>query len=306
MPCPASFTSLPATALCRVDSLPYKKISSGKVRDLFEVGEFLLLVATDRLSAFDVVLPDGIPGKGIVLTQISLYWFARLASADRPLPNHLADRQEERLEELLGDYPQLRHRSMLVRKLRPLPIEAVVRGALAGSGWKEYRKTGRLFGQEVPEGLTESALLPRPYFTPTTKAAAGHDEPLSLEDCRTLLGASLHEQVVEAALSIFTAGQNTAGARGLILADSKFEFGLDETGRLHLIDEVLTPDSSRYWPAGEYVPGRPQYAYDKQYVRDYLETLPWPKTHPGPNLPAEVIRATQERYVELWRILTGG
>lgn len=306
MPCPASLSSLPTTALRSVENLPFRKIGSGKVRDLFDLDEHLLLVATDRLSAFDVVLPDGIPGKGIVLTQISLHWFAKLASAATPLPNHLADRHEERLDNLLAAFPELRHRSMLVRKLQPLPIEAVVRGALSGSGWKDYRKTGLLFGQEVPAGLAESALLPRPYFTPTTKAAAGHDEPLTLEACRTLLGPRRYEEVLAAALGIFSAGQEMARAQGLLLADTKFEFGLDEAGRLHLIDEVLTPDSSRYWPASDYAAGRPQYAYDKQYVRDYLESLPWRKTHPGPNLPEEVIRATQERYLEVWRILTGG
>lgn len=288
--------------LLTVTGLPYPHIASGKVRELFDLGENLLLIATDRLSAYDVVLPDGIPDKGRVLTQISMYWFEQ---AKDILPNHLVPNHDKALADVLSGRPDLVSRSMLVRKLKPLPVEAVVRGALAGSGWKDYRQTGALFGQALPAGLLESSLLPEPLFTPTTKAQAGHDEPLTLQECEKLLGADLFQRVKSASLRLFALGAEKAASAGLILADTKFEFGLDEAGTLHLIDEVMTPDSSRYWPAAGYIPGKPQPSYDKQFVRDYLETLDWPKTPPGPRLPAEVIEGTRSRYLEALEKLTG-
>lgn len=284
-----------SNALLTVSGLPYPHVGSGKVRELFDLGDALLLIATDRLSAYDVILPDGIPDKGRILTEISLFWFQQATSL---LPNHLVPHHEQALAEVLKGHEYLIPRSMLVRKLKPLPVEAVVRGALAGSGWKSYRQSGTLFGQPLPANLSESAILPTPCFTPTTKAAAGHDEPLTLEACAALLGVPLFEKVRDASLRLFAMGSRTAAKAGLILADTKFEFGLDENGQLYLIDEVLTPDSSRYWPSQGYTPGKSQPSYDKQYVRDYLETLDWPKTYPGPALPPDVIEGTRARYIE--------
>lgn len=286
--------ALPANALTTVDGLPYRKVASGKVRDIFDTGTHLLLIASDRISAFDVIMPDGIPGKGIILTQISRYWFEQ--SRDL-IPNHLPDDHDAMLQEALQGHPELVHRSMLVKRLKPLPVEAVVRGYLSGSGWQDYRETGSLFGQELPAGLQESDKLPRPYFTPTTKAQAGHDEPMSLEACREVLGASVYRQVVETALKLYEMGRQQAEKAGIIVADTKFEFGLDDKGELYLIDEALTPDSSRFWPADQYQPGKGQPSYDKQFVRDYLNTLDWKKQPPGPVLPPEVIEGTRQRYL---------
>lgn len=288
--------SLPERALRQIDNLPFKKIGSGKVREIYDVGEHLLIVASDRLSAFDVVLPDGIPGKGIILTQMSLHWFEETKDL---IQNHLVANHSQALAALLKDFPELVSRSMLVRKLKPLPVEAVVRKYLAGSGWKDYLQTGTLFGIPVPPGLRDSSALPTPLFTPTTKAAAGtHDLPLSHEEGARLIGEALFNEVRDVSLSLFALGSQAAREAGLILADTKFEFGTDATGSLFLIDEILTPDSSRYWPAAEYQPGKPQTAYDKQYVRDYLETLDWDKTAPGPALPQKVIDQTRARYLE--------
>jgi phosphoribosylaminoimidazole-succinocarboxamide synthase len=294
--------ALPATALTTVDGLPWPKIGSGKVRELFDAGDCLLMVATDRLSAFDVILPDGIPGKGILLTQLSLWWFERTAQLT---PNHLLPNHDAEVARRLKDYPQLLGRSMLVRKLRPLPVEAVVRGYLAGSGLKTYRETGRLFDQVIPPGLKESDKLPQPIFTPTSKAHAGHDEPLTATQCSGLLGAQRYVEVRELSLKLFALGTREAARCGLILADTKFEFGTDAEGKLYLIDEVLTPDSSRYWPASAYQPGRAQQAFDKQFVRDHLEALNWNKTAPGPRLPREIITQTQQRYLEAIEHLLG-
>jgi phosphoribosylaminoimidazole-succinocarboxamide synthase len=294
--------ALPSTALTTVAGLPWPKIGSGKVRELFDAGDALLMVATDRLSAFDVILPDGIPGKGILLTQLSLWWFERTTNLT---PNHLLPNHEEEVARRLKDFPQLLGRSMFVRKLRPLPVEAVVRGYLAGSGWKVYRESGRLFDQAIPAGLRESEKLPQPIFTPTSKANAGHDEPLTATQCAGLLGAQRYVEVRELSLKLFEMGTQEAARCGLILADTKFEFGTDGTGKLFLIDEVLTPDSSRYWPAEAYQPGRAQHAFDKQYVRDHLETLHWNKNPPGPHLPAEIIQQTQHRYIEAIEHLLG-
>jgi len=294
--------SLPHTALTRIEGLPWPKIGSGKVRELFDAGDALLIVASDRLSAFDVILPDGIPGKGILLTQLSLGWFAK---TNQLTPNHLLPNHDAEVARRLKDFPHLLHRSMFVRKLRPLPIEAVVRSYLAGSGWKIYRQTGRLFDQAVPPGLRESGKLPQPIFTPTSKANAGHDEPLTATQCAGLLGAQRYVEVRELSLKIFELGTLEAARAGLILADTKFEFGTDADGKMYLIDEVLTPDSSRFWPAADYQPGRPQHAFDKQYVRDHLETLNWNKTPPGPHLPAVIIEQTQKRYLEAVERLLG-
>ena len=292
---------LPGQALCEVEGLPFARVGSGKVREIFDTGEHYLIVTTDRLSAFDVVLPDGIPGKGILLTQLSLYWFQE---TEPLIENHLVSEHPERLAELLKEHQELIPRSMLVRKLQPLPLEAVVRQYLAGSGWKDYLRTGSLFGLPLPAGLRESEGLPAPLFTPTTKAKAGHhDEPLTPEEGERLVGPERFEEIRDISLKLFALGSAAARKAGLLLADTKFEFGTDETGQLVLIDEILTPDSSRYWPRESYEPGRPQTAFDKQYVRDYLENRAWDKKTPGPALPAEVIGNTRDRYLEALDLL---
>lgn len=284
---------LPETALMAVDDLPFKKVAKGKVRENFDLGEELLIVATDRISAFDVIMPNGIPGKGILLTQISLWWFKQAAKV---MPIHLPENHNERVRELLKDYPHLIERSMIVKKLKPMPIEAIVRGYLAGSGWKEYKQTGKLFEFELPAGMLESQRLPEPLFTPTTKAAEGHDLPITNAQCEELLGSDIFKQIKQAALKLYDMGQKKAADCGLILADTKFEFGTDSKGKVYLIDEVLTPDSSRYWPMQGYEPGKSQPSFDKQYVRDWLETLDWNKQAPGPELPPEVIANTIACY----------
>ena len=272
----------------------------GKVRDIYDAGDKLLIVATDRLSAFDVILPTPIPDKGRVLTQLSLFWFDLLRDV---IPNHLLSATEfpapfdAYREELAG-------RSMLVRKTAPLPIECVVRGYVSGSGWKDYRATGQICGIALPAGLRESDRLPEPIFTPATKAATGHDENISFERAASLVGNERARQVRDVSLEIYRRAAAYAEPRGILLADTKFEFGLlgDE---LIWIDEALTPDSSRFWPAALYKPGGPQPSFDKQFVRDYLESIRWPKTPPGPELPPEVVAATRGKYREAYRILTG-
>jgi phosphoribosylaminoimidazole-succinocarboxamide synthase len=277
-----------------------KLVSRGKVRDLYEVGNDLLLVATDRLSAFDVVLPTPIPDKGRVLTQLSLFWFDKLGDI---VPNHV----------LSGtDFPapanayrqQLAGRSMLCRRTQPLPVECVVRGYLAGSGWKDYRATGKVCGVTLPPGLHESDRLPAPIFTPSTKATAGHDENISFDDVVARVGGDRAEQLRSISLQIYRRAAVYAEPRGILLADTKFEFGLigDE---LIWIDEALTPDSSRFWPAQGYQPGRSQPSFDKQYVRDYLESIGWNKQPPGPQLPPDVVERTRAKYREAYRLLTG-
>jgi len=293
---------MPKTALMTVPELPYKKVGSGKVREIYDAEGYLLMIATDRLSAFDVVMPNGVPGKGILLTQISRFWFDRTSSW---LPNHLPADHDAKLLKVLGKNAFLAPRSMLVKKLHPLPVEAIVRGYLSGSGWKDYKKTGTLFGQKVPAGLVESDKLPTPLFTPTTKATTGHDENMSLPECEKLLGASVYRQVLDASLKLYAMGVERAAQAGIIVADTKFEFGLDDAGKLHLIDEALTPDSSRFWPADEYRPGGAQPSYDKQFVRDWLETLDWDKTPPGPVLPDNVIEGTKARYFSAAEQLIG-
>nr|WP_229792156.1 phosphoribosylaminoimidazolesuccinocarboxamide synthase [Cerasicoccus arenae] len=295
---------LPKQARREVVNLPFKKIATGKVREIFDLGDRLLIVATDRLSAFDVVLPDGVPGKGLLLTQISLWWFERTATI---IPNHLVPNHDIELAKLLANFPEWIPYAMLVRKLQPLKLEAVVRGYLAGSGWKEYQKTGGLWSRHLPAELRESEALPMPLFTPTTKAAVGDkDLPVTDEEGAKVIGTKRYEAVKRIALELFKLGTEYAARAGLILADTKFEFGVDASGELFLIDEALTPDSSRYWPQEGYVPGQPQPAFDKQYVRDYLETLTWDKTPPGPNLPEDVILKTREKYLAALKALMRG
>jgi len=279
-----------------------RKIKSGKVREMFDLGDRLLLVASDRISAFDCIMPNGIPRKGEVLTQISFFWFDRFASF---VPNHLLARADDPLPSNLQPFAeQLARRSMIVKKAQPLAIECVVRGYLAGSGWQEYRKRQTVCGIKLPAGLQESSELPEPIFTPATKAETGHDENISFEEASKIVGASLAEKAREASLNIYSTAREYARQRGIIIADTKFEFGLFE-GQLILIDEVLTPDSSRFWPADQYQPGRGQPSFDKQFVRDYLETLSWNKTPPAPALPADVVAKTQAKYLDAYARLTG-
>jgi len=272
----------------------------GKVRDIYDAGDKLLIVATDRLSAFDVILPTPIPDKGRVLTQLSLFWFALLRDV---IPNHVLSATEFPAE-FAAHREELEGRSMLVRKTAPLPIECVVRGYVSGSGWKDYRASGKICGIALPAGLRESDRLPEPIFTPATKAATGHDENISFERAAEVIGSERARQVRDVSLEIYRRAAGYAEPRGILLADTKFEFGLlnDE---LIWIDEALTPDSSRFWPAAQYRPGGPQPSFDKQFVRDYLESIHWPKTPPGPELPAEVVAATRGKYREAYRILTG-
>jgi phosphoribosylaminoimidazole-succinocarboxamide synthase len=294
---------LPETPLLKVEGVDFPRVASGKVREVFDMGGAYLMVATDRISAFDVIMNEGVPGKGIILTQMSLYWFGRAAGLTR---HHLMPDHEARLEALGRDHPELRYRSMIVRKLEPLPIEAVVRGYLSGSGWKAYAETGRLFEYALPAGLEESAGLPEPLFTPSTKAQDGHDLPIDCADAARLVGVDVFRQVRELSIELYRMGAERATAAGLILADTKFEFGLDGEGRLFLIDEILTPDSSRFWPRDRYVPGRAQPSFDKQFVRDYLETLDWDKAPPPPPLPPAVIEGTLQRYLDAYRLVAGG
>ncbi len=272
----------------------------GKVRDIYDLGDRLLIIATDRLSAFDVVMPTPIPDKGRVLTQLSLFWFNLLLDV---IPNHVlsATAFPAPFDSFADD---LGGRTMVVRKTRPLPIECVARGYLSGSGWKEYRTTGKICGIALPGGLQESDRLPEPIFTPATKAASGHDENISFARAAEMIGQPLAEKVREVTLEIYRRAAAYAQQRGILLADTKFEFGL-LNGELIWIDEALTPDSSRFWSAAQYQPGRAQASFDKQYVRDYLERIQWPKTPPGPDLPPEVVAATRAKYREAYRILTG-
>ena len=279
-----------------------RKLKSGKVREIFDLGDRLLLVATDRISAFDCIMPNGIPRKGEVLTQISHFWFERCASQ---IPNHLLARAGDPLPpELQPHAERLARRSMIVKKSQPLAIECVVRGYLAGSGWKEYRQSRTVCGIPLPAGLQESSELPEPIFTPATKAETGHDENIPFAEAARIVGADLAEQARKASLHIYSAARAYARERGIIIADTKFEFGLYD-GKLILIDEVLTPDSSRFWPAAEYQPGRSQPSFDKQFVRDYLETLTWDKTPPAPALPPEVVLRTQGKFLEAYERLVG-
>jgi phosphoribosylaminoimidazole-succinocarboxamide synthase len=293
--------AIPASRVVRETSFAgITPVARGKVRDIYDLGDRLLLVATDRLSAFDVILPTPIPDKGRVLTQLSAFWFELFKDV---VPNHVLSTRDfpapfsEYQEELAG-------RSMVVRKTQPLPIECVVRGYVSGSGWKDYRATGAICGIKLPAGLLESDRLAAPIFTPATKATSGHDENISFERAAELVGERVAEQVRAVSIDLYQRAAAYAEPRGILLADTKFEFGL-LNGELMWIDEAFTPDSSRFWPAAQYKPGGPQPSFDKQFVRDYLESIKWPKTPPGPDLPPQVVAATREKYLEAFRILTG-
>jgi len=288
---PQSFLDLP----------DIKKLRSGKVREVFDLGETLLFVATDRLSAFDVILLDPIPHKGAVLNQLSAFWFKRFSK----VKNHFVTANfDEFPKELQAFRPQLAGRSMIVRKTKPLPVECVVRGYLAGSGWKEYQESQSVCGIKLPSGLKLASQLPEPIFTPATKSDTGHDLNIDMNECRQILGNEMAERVCDLSLQIYAAGRDHAAQRGIIVADTKFEFGTVD-GQLLLIDECLTPDSSRFWPKDQYIVGQSPPSFDKQFVRDYLETLDWNKTPPAPSLPQDVITKTSAKYVEAFERLTG-
>jgi phosphoribosylaminoimidazole-succinocarboxamide synthase len=285
----------------KIDSLP--RLGKGKVRDIYAVGaDKMLIVTSDRLSAFDVVLADPIPDKGRVLNEMAAFWFARLGHI---VPNQLTGIDPESVVQSAEEKAQVRGRSMVVKKLKPLPIEAVVRGYLIGSGWKDYQKTGKVCGIELAKGLRQAEKLPQPIFTPATKAVEGHDENISFEQAESLLGQDLAAKVRDISIRLYKEAAEYAAKKGIIIADTKFEFGLNPQNELVLIDEVLTADSSRFWPADSYKVGISPPSYDKQYVRDYLETLTWDKTPPAPKLPPEVISRTSQKYREALEKLTG-
>lgn len=281
-----------------------KLINQGKVRDIYDIDDkHMLLVASDRLSAFDVILPTPIPNKGAILTQIANFWFDKLKHV---VPNHLTGIDPNTVVSDPAEQAQLGSRALVVKKLKPLPIEAIVRGYLAGSGWKEYKASQSVCGIPLPAGLQEAAQLPEPLFTPSSKAEVGdHDENITLEKCAQLLGKELADKVARISVQLYKEAAAYALGRGIIIADTKFEFGLDEVGELYLIDEVLTPDSSRFWPQGQYQVGSNPPSFDKQYVRDWLESTGWNKTPPGPGLPDEVAAKTGEKYREAFERLTG-
>ena len=281
-----------------------KFLHRGKVRDLYEVdADHLLIVQTDRLSAFDVILPTPIPGKGEVLTAVSNFWFKKLGNI---IPNHLSGIDPESVVKTDAEKAQVLGRAFVTKKLKPLPIEAIVRGYLVGSGWKDYKKTGAVCGIQLPAGMQEAQKLPQAIFTPSTKAPAGaHDENISFEESKKILGADMAEQVKNATLALYTQAAEYALTRGIIIADTKFEFGTDAAGKLYLIDEALTPDSSRFWPADQYKVGTNPPSFDKQFVRDWLESSGWNKKPPAPQVPADVLQKTADKYREAQRLLTG-
>lgn len=288
-------------ALIQTEIPGLKLINRGKVRDVYDLGDALLFVATDRLSAFDVVMPNGVPRKGEVLTQISLFWFDLM----RDIPNHLISADVASRPELAAYVKDLQGRSMIVRKAKVLPVECIVRGYLVGSGWKDYQKTGMVSGLKLRAGYQQASKLDEPLFTPSTKAEIGdHDEAISFEQVGGIIGADKAAALRELSLKIYSTARDYAEKRGIIVADTKFEFG-EIDGRIILVDEVLTPDSSRFWPADQYQVGTSPVSLDKQYVRDYLETLDWNKTAPGPELPADVVKKTSDKYLEAYRMLTG-
>lgn len=288
------------TALLTTSIGSYPK-RSGKVRDVYDLGENLLIVATDRISAFDVVMPNGIPDKGRVLTQISVFWLEMLADLT---PHHLISASLKDLPADIQD-EELDGRFMICRKAKVVPIECIVRGYLAGSGWKEYQEKGTACGIALPEGLKQCSQLPEPIFTPSTKADAGHDENISFDQACQLVGAETMTAVRDRSLAVYKLAADYAAQRGIILADTKFEWGFDAAGQLMLIDEVLTPDSSRFWPADTYKPGKDQPSFDKQYVRNYLDKIEFDRQPPGPLLPATVVRKTREKYIEAYNRITG-
>lgn len=281
-----------------------KLVRRGKVRDVYQVDDdSFLIVATDRISAFDCVLPTAIERKGEVLTALSQFWFDQLGHV---VPNHLLTSNIDEMPDVVKQHAEtLAGRSMLVKRAEVFPVECVVRGYLVGSGWKDYLRTGEVCGHKLPEGLVESVELPEPLFTPSTKAEQGHDENISEAQVRELIGEENAARLRDASLRLYSEARAYAIQHGIIIADTKFEFGVDKNGEITLIDEVLTPDSSRFWPADSYEPGKSQPSFDKQYVRDYLETLDWDKKPPAPEIPAEVAAATTKRYLEAYRLLTG-
>ena len=288
--------------LLQLDLPGIPKVRSGKVREMFDLGDSLLMVASDRISAYDVVLPNGIPQKGEVLTMFSHFWFERVSDL---VPNHLLAKADEPLPEAVQAHAeQIGRRAMVVKKAQPLAIECVVRGYLAGSGWKEYQKQGTVCGIGLPDGLNNSSKLPEPIFTPATKAEEGHDENISFDEAVNIVGKDIADQARDLSIELYKRGRDHAAEKGIIIADTKFEFGIFE-GELILIDEVLTPDSSRFWPADLYSPGKSQPSFDKQFVRDYLETLDWDKTPPGPELPEDIVQKTSEKYIEAYTRVTG-
>lgn len=289
-----------SAVILKTDFPGLKLRARGKVRDIYELGDQLVIVATDRLSAFDVVLPTPIPDKGRVLTKLSLFWFEKLASL---VPNHVISATN--FTGALAPYADsLKGRAMLVRRTEPVPIECVVRGYVSGSGWKDFQKTGSICGISLPAGLRESDRLPEPIFTPSTKATTGHDENISFDETVARIGRPLTEKLRDTSLAIYKSAAEFASARGIIIADTKFEFGLIGS-ELIWIDEALTPDSSRFWPGNQYMPGKPQPSFDKQYVRDYLEKIGWNKQPPAPALPPDVVAATTEKYREAYQRVTG-
>jgi len=279
-------------------------ITRGKVRDIYHVDDkHMLIVTTDRLSAFDVVLPDPVPNKGVVLTQVSNFWFDKLSHI---VPNHFSDLTLNDLKVSKDEYKILEGRSVIVKKLKPLPVEAIVRGYIIGSGWKDYKKTGKVCGIDLPEGLQQAEKLPEILFTPSTKADVdGHDENISFKKMHALIGGFLAEEVRRISLELYKEASEFARTKGIIIADTKFEFGLDDSGKLVLIDEILSPDSSRFWPADQYQVGISPPSFDKQYIRDYLETLDWDKTPPGPHLPNDILVKSAEKYQEVATLLIG-
>jgi phosphoribosylaminoimidazole-succinocarboxamide synthase len=292
-----------SAALLKTTLPDLKLVKRGKVRDVYAIDdERLLIVATDRISAFDCILPTAITRKGEVLTSLSKFWFEKLAGI---VPNHLITIDRERMPETVQHEEDLKGRSMLVRRTEVFPVECVVRGYLVGSGWKDYLRTGEVCGHKLPENLQESAELPEPIFTPSTKAEEGHDENIAEEEVRKMLGADTANYLRETSLRLYNEARSYARTRGIIIADTKFEFGRDQDGEIILVDEALTPDSSRFWPAESYSPGKSQPSFDKQFVRDYLETLAWDKRPPAPPLPPDVASATTNRYLEAYRLLTG-
>lgn len=292
-----------AAALLQTSLSDLKLVRRGKVRDLYAVDdEHLLIVATDRISAFDCILPTAIERKGEVLTSLSKFWFEKLAHI---VSNHLVTTNLEEMTGVMERAENIKDRSMLVRRAEVFPVECVVRGYLVGSGWKDYLRTGEVCGHKLPENLLESAELDEPIFTPSTKAHEGHDENISEEQVRGIIGTETTDRLRQISLRLYSEARDYARSRGIIIADTKFEFGRDRNGDIILIDEVLTPDSSRFWPAESYNPGKSQPSFDKQFVRDYLETLDWDKRPPAPPLPAEVAEATTSRYLEAYRLLTG-
>ncbi|NLS94731.1 MAG: phosphoribosylaminoimidazolesuccinocarboxamide synthase [Planctomycetaceae bacterium] len=290
-----------STSVVLETSIPNLPVRRGKVRDVYDLGDRILLVSTDRISAFDWVLPSGIPDKGRVLTQVAAFWFGQLE-----VPHHLISTDVVEMDLPDGtDRDSLAGRTSLVRKTQVVPIECVVRGCLAGSGWKEYQQSGTVCGIRLPEGLVESAELEEPIFTPATKAEEGHDENIPFARMVEIVGKETAEELRERSLDIFRRGREYARGRGIIIADTKFEFGRDDQGQIILIDEVLTPDSSRFWPADQYQPGRGQPSFDKQFVRDWLTSTAWDKNSPPPALPDDVVAKTREKYVEAYELLTG-